>query len=318
MPLNTPSTVQVAPRQRPIRPQVARGGDLCVLRGGWGGLGLVPGHISASRTAPSPQKACDREAASQVSGPGQPSVVIRTPGPRAACLASASALKCTSRHHLLKDDKPPWAGVNDGDGDQLSIIPGHRCPSPVLDPASSWCHGCSVTKGTEGGTFLRKQSSLSCRASPMPLSPVISQEGPRGCAAGPPPRASELVLAGCPRSPPGQCHLWGSRAPLWGLLLLQVESHVPRPVLGQLWARHSHTLAGLCAAGPRPGHGGGRGGLRRSRAATGQHPLHRRRLCVPVACQRLDTGKRCGWGRPASVSAEVLTHGDLGQGVVIP
>ncbi|KAI4577910.1 hypothetical protein MJT46_019441, partial [Ovis ammon polii x Ovis aries] len=49
-------------------------------------------------------------------------------------------------------------------------------------PASSWCHRCSVTKGT----FLRKQSSLSCRASPVPLSPVISQEGPRDCAAGPP------------------------------------------------------------------------------------------------------------------------------------
>lgn len=186
VPLNTPSTVQMAPRQRPIRPQVARGRDLCVLRGAWGGLGLVPGRILASRTAPGPQKACNREAASRVSGPGQPSVMIRTPGPRAACLASASALKCTSHHHLLKDDKPPWSGVNDGDGDQLSIIPGHRCPGPVLDPASSWCHGCSVTKGTEGGTFLRKQSSLSCRASPMPLSPVISQEGPRGCAAGSP------------------------------------------------------------------------------------------------------------------------------------
>lgn len=154
VPLNTPSTVPMAPRQRPIWPQKSRGGDL--LRDRWGGLGLVRGRISAPRTAPSPQKARDREGASRVSGLGQPSVVIRTLGPSAACRASAPALKCTSRHHLVKDDKSPRAGLNDGDGDQLSIVPGRCCPVPVLDPASSSCHGCSVTKGTEGGTFLRK------------------------------------------------------------------------------------------------------------------------------------------------------------------
>lgn len=148
------STVPMPPRQRPVWPQTSCGGDR--LRDRWGGLGLVRGRISASRTAPSPQKARDREGASRVSGLGQPSVVIRTLGPSAACLASAPALKCTSRHHLVKDDKSPRAGLNDGDGDQLSIVPGHRCPIPVLDPASSSCHGCSVTKGTEGGTFLRK------------------------------------------------------------------------------------------------------------------------------------------------------------------
>ena len=92
VPLHTPFTVQMAPRQRPIRPQTSRGGDLCVLQGGLGGLGLVPGRISAPGTAPSPQEARGWEGASRVSGLGQPSVVIRTPGPRAACLASALAL----------------------------------------------------------------------------------------------------------------------------------------------------------------------------------------------------------------------------------
>ena len=91
-----------------------------------------------------------------------------------------------------------------------------------------------------------------------------------------PPGALELVLASCLRSSPGQCHFWGSRASLWGLLLLQVESHIPRPVLSQLWAWHGHTLGGLCAAGQWQGHGGGRGGLCKSGAAAGQHPLRRR------------------------------------------
>lgn len=152
---------------------------------------------------------------------------------------------------------------------------------------------------------LLKETELSFLQSfPRATQPSDQPGGAQGLCCWTPPGASELLLAGRPRSPPEQCHLWGSQTSPWGLLLLQVESHVSRPVLGQLWARHGHSLGGLCAAGPRPGHGGGQGSLRGPRAATGQHPLHRCRLRLPVACQRLDTGKRCSWGWPASVSAE--------------
>lgn len=36
----------------------------------------------------------------------------------------------------------------------------------------------------------------------------------------------------------GQYRLWGDLASLWGLLFLQVESHVPWPMFGQLWPWH--------------------------------------------------------------------------------
>lgn len=131
--------------------------------------------------------------------------------------------------------------------------------------------------------------------------------------------ALEHVLAGRPRSLREQCHLAGYPASLWGLLLPQVESHIPWPVFGQLWSWHCHTLGSLCAAGPRPGHGGGWGSLCGSGAATGQHPLRCCRLRLPVACRRLDAGKRGRWAWQEPPWG-ILPHGDHGRlwVIVIP
>nr|XP_060466306.1 A disintegrin and metalloproteinase with thrombospondin motifs 13 isoform X7 [Panthera onca] len=74
-----------------------------------------------------------------------------------------------------------------------------------------------------------------------------------------------------------------------GALPTQVENRVPWPMLSQLWPWYRHALRGLCAVRSRPGRRGGRGGLCRFGTAAGQHPLHHRRLRLPVACQHLDT-----------------------------
>lgn len=146
----------------------------------------------------------------------------------------------------------------------------------------------------------------------MPLSPVISQEGPRDCAAGPP-EASELLLAGRPKALSSATS--GGAKPLPGVFSCcrwKVTSLGPCSASCGLG---SHSLVACvrldrgqdtevdraaCAGLVRP---------------AGQHPLHRCRLRLPVACQRLDTGSAAARGWPASVCQPRSSRmGTLGRG----
>lgn len=92
MPLHTPFTVQMAPFDKDLSGPKRHEVETCVCsKAGGEDLVWFPAvsrHLEQRQT----RRRHGWEGESRVSGLGQPSVVIRTPGPRAACLASALAL----------------------------------------------------------------------------------------------------------------------------------------------------------------------------------------------------------------------------------